>query len=107
MIGEREGLPTQGVRDGFKPSDAWPALGASVEMPIEAGSPADLFRSNHELNAVIAGAGRGYALIDDRTLFVGQKLDGFELVEVGARSAVFEADGVRVRLTLSGPESDG
>jgi hypothetical protein len=48
----------------------------------------------------MAGTASGFALIDGRTLFVGQSLDGFTLVEVAERSATFEADGARTVLTV-------
>jgi hypothetical protein len=42
-------------------------------------------------------------LVDDSTLTPGQSLDGFTLVAVGPRSALFEGDGKQVVLKLAGP----
>lgn len=61
---------------------------------------AETFDLTHVLTAVMAADDGGYAIIDGRTLFIGQELDGFELVTVSRRSAVLEADGVRVELML-------
>jgi hypothetical protein len=46
--------------------------------------------------------GQSCALVDDSTLIPGQPLDGFTLVAVGPRSALFERDGRQVVLHLAG-----
>ncbi len=70
--------------------DPWRAIRASAET----------FDLTHVLTAVMAADDGGYAIIDGRTLFIGQVLDGFELIAVSRRSAVLEADGMRVELML-------
>ncbi len=49
----------------------------------------------------MATGGGGRAVVDGRTFRIGQHLDGFELISVNQRSAVFESNGTRVKLTLS------
>jgi hypothetical protein len=85
------------VRDAFRPSDAWPDGGAGTG-PSE--SVAERFKREHELTAVMAAGPGGYAIVDGRTLFIGQVLDGFTLVSVGPRHATLESGGVRVVLDL-------
>ena len=45
-------------------------------------------------------AEKSYALVDDQFLVPGQTLDGFTLVSVGDRSAVFEREGAQAVLEL-------
>ena len=51
--------------------------------------------------AVMAGGPNGSAIVNDKCLFIGQQIDGFRLISVGARNAVLESNGVRVELELS------
>ncbi len=58
------------------------------------------FISGHQLTAVVVDGRESYVLVNDRLLAPGQCLDGFMLVAVGDRSAVFEQDGKRAVLEL-------
>jgi len=62
--------------------------------------PVAVFVSRHLLTAVVLDGRESYALVDDQFLIPGQCLDGFELISVGDRSAVFERDGRRASLEL-------
>lgn len=97
-LARQRGLRPQDVRDAFRPSAAWPDRGA-VTGPSR--SVAERFKAAHELTAVMAAGPDGYAIVDGRTLFIGQVLDGFTLVSVGPRRATLESGSVRVVLDLS------
>ena len=58
------------------------------------------FLNVHRLTAVVIDGHRSRAFIDDHFASIGDEIDGFELVEVEARSAVFERDGTQVTLWL-------
>jgi hypothetical protein len=93
----------------LRKSPSW-ATGEGAHEAAAADGPAS-FREKHELKAIMTAKGAGdatrIALIGGRSLQPGQELDGYTLVSVGARSAVFEAGAHRVVLTLNGlPESD-
>jgi len=84
-------------RDAFKPSAGWVGVdGSGSGLPTNA----DGFRAAYELVALMPKNRRPCAMVGGRTVFVGQTLDGFTLVEVGARSAVFESAAGRVELKM-------
>ncbi len=58
------------------------------------------FIRTHQLAAVVLDGEKSYAHVDDRFLVPGQILDGFMLVSVGDRSAVFEREGAQAVLEL-------
>jgi hypothetical protein len=60
------------------------------------------FVRRHQFRAVVVRNGESSALVDDSFLVPGQSLDGFTLVAVGPRSALFERDGQQVVLSLAG-----
>jgi hypothetical protein len=53
-----------------------------------------------ELRAIISGGGTAWVNVEGRILKVGQDMDGFRLVEVQERRAVFVKDDVRYALDL-------
>ncbi len=100
QFAQQRGLDPTGVIDAFRPSPMWLALD---EVPVGAGQAelsVERFRKAHTLAAVIGSGEEGCAIVDGRTLFIGQVLDGFTLVSVGRRSAVLESGDARVVLTL-------
>ncbi len=100
QIAEQRGLDPTGVIDAFRPSPIW--LQAS-EVPVEIEQPellVERFMKAHTLAAVMGSGKDGWAIVDGRTLLIGQVLDGFTLVSVGRRSAVLESGDARVLLTL-------
>ena len=59
------------------------------------------FIRTHPLAAVVVNGEESYALVDDQFLVPGQTVDGFTLVSVGDRSAVFEREGEQAILELA------
>ena len=92
------------LRDGFVPADAW--LEELLEPPAEAEtpepqvSPADRFAERHTLTSVILTARSSSAVIDGKVVPVGQTIEGFRLIRLTRQSAVFEAGGEEVELSL-------
>jgi hypothetical protein len=87
------------VTDAFRPSALW-----MPETPMvvhgDENEAAYRFRTGHRLTAVMNTADGGCAIVDGKGLFIGHQVDGFTLVSVGDRSAVFEGDGFRVEMTV-------
>ena len=100
QIAEQRGLDPIGVVDAFRPSPMWLALGEAAVGPAQVESLADRFGKAHTLTAVMGSGDQGWAIVDGRTLFIGQVLDSFTLMSVGRRSAVLESGDARVVLTL-------
>jgi len=111
------------IREAFQPSPQWlealrpppPEPGPSPEVTTgtspdhSAGSPEDAqavlraqeFVRTHKLMSIIRTSDGGTALVDGYVVQIGGKLDGFALVRLTERGAVFEAGGVQVELRLS------
>ncbi len=100
QIAEQRGLDPTGVIDAFRPSPMWLQLGEAQVDPAQPELLAERFRKTHTLTAVMGSGDKGWAIVDGRTLFIGQVLDGFTLVSVGQRSAILESGDTRVQLTL-------
>ena len=101
-VATTEGINTSEVKDAFGPSAAWLAqLRPSADRP--SGLPLDLaeaFCQRHRLTAVMVQGGGGKAIVDDKCLAVGEKIDGFALVAVEHNSAVFACGDRRAELKL-------
>ena len=94
------------LRDVFKPPASWlhqpkPTL---EQVPQQEEVMED-FADQHRLEAVVPT--QQLAMVDGRILKVGQKLAGFTLVAVEARSTVFQKENVRVRLSMDGAAGVG
>jgi len=86
------------VRDPFSLPSSW---SNGTETPVRTSlDPGALFARGHQLTAVVLDGSQSYVLIDDRLLRPGQDIDGFRLVSVEDRSALFERAGTRVSLEL-------
>ncbi|HEX7009248.1 MAG TPA: hypothetical protein VF184_04655 [Phycisphaeraceae bacterium] len=99
-----ETASAQPVRDAFSPSPAWTGPGSSqADEPAQALAvdPAVQFQKQHRLMAVVARRSGGLAVVDSRTIALGQSLDGFRLIQVRDDAAVFESSsGTRLELRL-------
>jgi hypothetical protein len=99
-VARQRGLDLDRVPNAFAPPKSW--LVEEVQRNTASSRvTAEMFEAKHVLTGVMAAGDRGYAIIDGRTLFIGQRLDGFELVSVSERSAVLDSDGERIELMLS------
>lgn len=82
--------------DPTRPSAAWVAAqqpgGAAQEQPG---------RDGHGTQAVVAGAGRRFVIVDGHTVHPGETYRGAKLVSVGPEGAVWQRGKTRETLTLS------
>ena len=62
------------------------------------------FIRTHRLTAIGMQAGESYVMVDDQFLVPGRRIDGFTLVSVAERSALFECEGRQAVLELTGRE---
>ncbi len=97
-LGREADAQTQ--RDPFSLPPSWSdtPTGKGDKTP----DAAEAFARRHQFRAMGVHNGQSCALVDDSTLTPGQSLDGFTLLAVGPRSALFEGDGKRVVLHLAG-----
>lgn len=101
-------LDVETARDAFAPSDSWQAqlTPPKTETPIAqtpAGAgpaAAEIFTQRHTLMSVIQMDDGGVALIDEKVLQVGAKLDGFTLIELTETTAVFRSGDLQAELRL-------
>ncbi len=96
-LSEARGLKIDGVRDAFVVSETWAPK--PEKKASQAGVLRVKFAKTHELMAVMPGK-ISMAIVNGKCYQVGRKVDGYTLVEVGRRLAVFERDGKRVELKL-------
>jgi hypothetical protein len=88
------------LRDPFALPPSWSdTIAGKGERTTD---PTGEFVRRHQFRAVVVRNGESSALVDDSSLVPGQSLDGFTLVAVGPRSALFERDGQQVVLHLAG-----
>jgi hypothetical protein len=90
------------VRNPFALPTTWFDSAGAAGAPIP--DAASRFMRTHRLTAVVVNDDKSYAVVDDRFLVPGRILDGFTLVSVEDRSAVFECEGKQAILELIGPE---
>ncbi len=104
VVAETQSLDVENMNDAMRAPAHWfPVEGAAPPVVVEATGSHEAalkFRSTHQLNAVMANADGGYAIVNGRPLRIGQEITGFTLVEVRARSVVFENAGSIVELRL-------
>jgi hypothetical protein len=116
-----EAIDIAEIPEAFQPSESWlqalcppPPADAEIPelLPVPTGNepPADdamailrarRFAKAHSLMSIIRTSNGGTALVDGQLVQVGGKLDGFTLVSLTERGAVFEADGRQIELRLS------
>ena len=61
---------------------------------------AEEFKSANRLDGVLTSGRNPIALVNGQTIRLGQTIDGFELIAVQDRTAVFQLDDVRVELQI-------
>ncbi len=93
------------TKDAFCPSESWLSDLRPEERTAMSSDEVKVigFGRKHALNAIVTSDCGGMAFIDDRFVRVGHVIDGFRLVKLGYRTAVFEANGLEVVLTLKDP----
>jgi hypothetical protein len=98
-VARAQELDVRTIRDAFVPPASW--VGAQRVAVVEDHPDAVReFTSRHKLTAVMKQTGGGVAIIEGRTVTVGQSIGGFRLVVVKDRSAVLRRGNQRVELRL-------
>jgi hypothetical protein len=105
---------TDDIRDAFYASGLQPAAApvavaaSTVTAPSILDKPRKaVFAEGHQLRAVLVGSEGRMAVMDNTCLRIGQKLEEFQLVSVGERSATF-ASGNGDHVTFALPvKQDG
>ena len=87
-------------RDAFCPSQSWLAELRPETTITSNEARIQNFLQNHRLKAVVTFNNKGAAIIDDKYLPVGGELDGFKLIKVSERSAMFDCEGAQVTLKI-------
>ena len=100
---QSRGDDIENLPDVFQPPTSWLGDSATAETAYRATTPAGDFLANHRLNAVMLSRSKPGAVVNKQFITIGQAVDGFVLVSVSERSAVFEADGEQAELELDGP----
>src|SRR5579862_698933 len=86
-------------RDPFAPTGAWLERIERKARQGKAGA-SDLFRNHHHLSACMVGGQSGFAIVDGKTVAIGQSIDGFRLIAIHEQSVEFESAQDRVSLKL-------
>jgi hypothetical protein len=106
LLASNECLDPSSVPDAFEASEAWangkianPAPAPSTQPDSKVNAELAAAFRKHRLDVVMVGA-RGYANVDGQGIFVGEMLDGFTLMQVTQKTAVFSRENLRVELRL-------
>ena len=104
-MAEVERLDLADAKDAFQAPISWtgeqkPQTQPSLDPVSPLFDPAAAFRDKHHLIAVLKSSKGGMAILDGRSVRPGQSVDGFKLLRVGDRSAVFQSNGKSVELEL-------
>jgi hypothetical protein len=99
---ENDVLP-QHVADIFTPSNTW--CNTETVAPGPAGKDGDEqavsnFIKNYTLGSVLVSDGNGVAVINGKPVLVGQRVKGFELVQITGNAAVFTQNGGEQQVKL-------
>jgi hypothetical protein len=113
-LGEARRFSYEAAGDAFRPCDDWlaqaeptPTPGApeadntpAPEPVAKKADPAEIFRSQHTLNAVMTKQRGGMAIINGKLYAPGQKVDGFKLVKVDETEATLTFNDTTVTLRV-------
>lgn len=102
-IAQSESFDLTQVEDAFRPASGWLKQEQAKAKPVVKVDEVEAFTNTHKLLALVNNAHGGAAIINNQTVVLGKVVDGFTLIEVTKRSAIFEKDGRRVELSLPAP----
>jgi hypothetical protein len=89
--------------DAFKPGSAWLVAKPAANIAVAARA-VDAFKGAHQLSAVLVAGWSSHAIVDGRTFAIGQSLDGYKLVAITPKTAVFQANATKVVLRVPLPD---
>jgi len=104
-MAEVERLDVGDTKDAFVPAAAWVGqmkteTASAAQIAAQPLDPAAAFREHHHLVAVLKSSHGGVAILDGKTVRIGQHVDAFSLVTVGDRTALFRAGNIDLTLEL-------
>jgi hypothetical protein len=100
-LAQRLNRAAAGLRDHVD-RDAFALPGRWITQPAAAPTehPADAFRQGHRLTGVLESGSHGYVMVDGQIVGLGQTIDGFRLISISHRRAIFEGNGEQVTLSM-------
>jgi hypothetical protein len=104
QVGADLDLDPGSVRDAFSPSELFTGPPPVEEQPDEPDFDklAQAFAAAHRLTSVLVTSTDRSAVINGKRFVIGAQVDGFTLIEIQSRAAVFERDGRTVQLNITG-----
>ncbi len=94
------GLDISKFRDAFMPSKDWLGRGTDGEFTLE--TTGREFARLHQVTSILfIGDGKGSVIIDGQFVSVGQVIDGFTLIGLTDKTAVFQFAQETVELELT------
>jgi hypothetical protein len=99
-LAQKHRLQLSEIDDGFDRPSSWKQQEQTVRELKASQARANDFRTKHHLAAVLTAERQGLAVLEGKPIRIGQTIDGFTLVAVAHHSAVFEANGIRVELSM-------
>ncbi len=90
----------QQVDNAFAPSSQWAGDAQNAQPQTDDRSDAEAFVQAHRVTAIMRGERGGYAIINGNIVRVGQKLNGFTLIEVSPSAVVFRSEKWEIELPL-------
>ena len=94
-------LTFEAPRDLFSLPNSWRRASGPATPDRSTVGAAGRFSAAHSLEAIIIDAYGDRALIDDKLVRLGERLDGYALVSVEKEFVVFEGNGERITLRLA------
>jgi len=88
------------AQDAFTPSRSWGPVGSSGSAASERLAAAAQFRQKHTLKGCVINSVGGGAFLDGKFIRPGDRVDGFRLVDLTQRTALFDAGDIQVELTV-------
>jgi len=105
---ESQGAEVAEMRDAFQVSPAWIGPVRRAEEPSEAAiSPVEVFKRSHHLTGVMVGKSQSQAIVDGKSISIGQEVGDFRLIAVSHRLAVFESGEGHGQVVLRIVDKDG
>ena len=84
-------LDPENVKDAFRQPDSWMLTAPEETKSQPQRMTAQQFKRQYILEATMVADEESYAIVDGQLLRIGEKIDGWILVSVADRSAVFES----------------
>jgi len=96
-------LDPENIKDAFRKPQTWMlSTPDETKTYIQRMNPEE-FKKQYNLDATMVADSGSYAIVDGKLLRIGEVIDGWRLISVAERSAIFESHDVEVELDLGPP----